>query len=253
MKAILVRVGVDHVYGHWNAPADPASRHFVYCPIPDSTRQAAGSGRGKYYRAGCRRDYAPYYVAFEQFLREYAPAGMKLPHFPLHLLDCCPHVDPDFEYLTFGDNGERRGSGLKGLRRGDLLVFYAGLRSLIEGQRLIYALIGLYVVDKVTLARSVPATLHDHNAHTRWTRISKKDIIVWADPRHSGRLLRYILIGEWRDRAYRVRRDILKAWGGLSVKGGYIQRSGVPPRFLDPERFCKWFQRQGAQLVKQNN
>ena len=36
-------------------------------------------------------------------------------------------------------------------------------------------------------------------------------------------------LGEWRDRAYRVRKDLLKTWGGLSVNDGYIQRSAVPP------------------------
>lgn len=34
MKAILVRIGIDQVYGRWNAPVDP-EYHFVYVPIPD--------------------------------------------------------------------------------------------------------------------------------------------------------------------------------------------------------------------------
>jgi hypothetical protein len=35
MKATLVRVGVDHAYGAWNAPVNPITGQFVYIPIPD--------------------------------------------------------------------------------------------------------------------------------------------------------------------------------------------------------------------------
>lgn len=49
MRAILVRIGVDHSYGHWNAPVDPVTCEFVYVPIPD--------GEKKRYRLRCRRGY----------------------------------------------------------------------------------------------------------------------------------------------------------------------------------------------------
>ena len=77
--------------------------------------------------------------------------------------------------------------------------------------------------------------------------------MVWAKPGVSGRLDRCISIGERRDRAYRVRKDLLETWGGLSVKDGYIQRSVVPPSFLDSGRFYEWFLRQNAVLLMQNN
>jgi hypothetical protein len=66
----------------------------------------------------------------------------------------------------------------------------------------------------------------------------------------SGRFDRCIPIGEWRDNAYRVRPDIEDAWGGLTVKNGYIQRSAVPPEFLDAARFHEWFQQQGVNCFK---
>jgi hypothetical protein len=66
-------------------------------------------------------------------------------------------------------------------------------------------------------------------------------------------LERCIPIGEWRDRAYRVRKDLLEAWGGLSVKNGYVQRSAVPPVFDNAKRFYDWFKRQSVQLVNRNN
>ena len=36
MKAILIRIGIDHEYGSWNAPVDSVSGRFVYVPIPET-------------------------------------------------------------------------------------------------------------------------------------------------------------------------------------------------------------------------
>jgi len=69
----------------------------------------------------------------------------------------------------------------------------------------------------------------------------------------SGRLQRCLPIGEYRDRAYRVRRDLLEQWGGLSVKDGYLQRSARLPRFLDAERITGWFASQRPILMQANN
>jgi hypothetical protein len=66
-------------------------------------------------------------------------------------------------------------------------------------------------------------------------------------------LERCIPIGEYRDNAYRVRRDVLEEWGGLGVKDGYIQRSGALPAFTDPKRFYAWFKKQQPTLVRKNN
>jgi hypothetical protein len=60
-------------------------------------------------------------------------------------------------------------------------------------------------------------------------------------------------IGEYRDRAYRVRKDLLAEWGGLSAKDGFIQRSAVPPFFNHPDRFQKWYDAQGPQWIMKNN
>ena len=111
------------------------------------------------------------------------------------------------------------------MTEGDLLVvFYSGLRPICPMKdRLIYALVGLYVVRDVVPAPNVPGNLRHENAHTRKKKIGKHDIVVRAKPGVSGRLERCIPIGEWRDRAYRVRKDLLKAWGGLTVRDGYIQ------------------------------
>ena len=164
------------------------------------------------------------------------------------------HLDPDFEHLTYGDRGDRRGAGISEVTQGDLLVFYSGLRPIRRMKdKLIYALVGLYVVRNVVLARSVPRNLRHENAHTRRKKIGNHDIVVRAKLGVSGRLERCIPIGEWRDRSYRVRKDLLKAWGGMSVRDGYIQRSAVPPNFLNAERFYHWYRLQSVPVVKRNN
>jgi len=38
MKAILVRVGIDCVYGGWNAPMNPETNEFIYVPINENDK-----------------------------------------------------------------------------------------------------------------------------------------------------------------------------------------------------------------------
>jgi hypothetical protein len=242
VRAILVRIGIDHSCGHWNAPIDPIMREFVYVPIPDA--------KNKQYRPGCRRAYREVVPALQSFSSKFGIKGMDLPS---DLLGRAMHLDPDFCTCTYGDNGRRRGSGIRDLARGDLLVFYAGLRSIRQKGRLIYALVGIYTVHRVTRAAEVPAPLWRDNAHTRWTRVSPDDIVVRASLVRSGRFSRCLPIGGWRNRAYRVRKDLLRAWGGISVRGGYIQRSARPPEFLRPERFVRWLENQHVELLRRNN
>jgi hypothetical protein len=163
------------------------------------------------------------------------------------------HLDPDFETLTYGDNGRWRGKEIAKLQENDLLVFYAGLRSIKAEGNLVYALVGAYVVQKVLRAVDVSARRRRENAHTRWKHISGADIVVRAKPRISGRFKRCIPIGEWRNRSYRVRKSVLKAWGGLSVIDGYIQRSARPPEFLKPKKFLRWLRTQNVELLQRIN
>jgi hypothetical protein len=59
------------------------------------------------------------------------------------LLERSMHLDPDFEYLTYGDEGSRRGAGMVDMSEGDLLVYYGGLRPVYHCEhKLIYALMG---------------------------------------------------------------------------------------------------------------
>ncbi|HON82198.1 MAG TPA: hypothetical protein PLN56_08080 [Methanoregulaceae archaeon] len=232
MNGLLVRVGIDSTSGGWNAPIDPRSGRFVYVPIPEEPLLI---------RDGLCRDFDELIPALQDF-------GITLPP---HLLGRPMHLDPDFKYLTFGDRYPRN-IPLQALVPGDFIIFYAGMRSIWpEDRELVYALIGFYEVDEVLSAASVPPERWNENAHTR-RKGNPRDIIVRARPGRSGRLARCIPIGEYRDRAYRVRQDILAAWGGLTVRDGYLQRSGRLPAMQDPLRFLRWFASFGIPLVREN-
>ncbi len=243
MKAILIRVGVDQTYGQWNAPVDPESGHFVYVPIPEK----------RAFRPGLERSYREVLPSLQRFALRFDFDLESSLGLPRSLLDRAMHLDPDFEWLTYGDNGDKRGAEIKHLSEGDLLVFYAGLQSVRASRKLIYGLVGLYVVDNVLPARSVLPDQYKSNAHTRRLKIAARDIVVRAKPSVSGRLTRCVPIGEWRDGAYRVTPGLLKTWGGLSVKDGYVQRSARPPAFLNASKFYLWFLRQEVELLQRNN
>lgn len=232
MKGLLVRVGIDSTDGNWNAPVLNATGEFAYVTITEA----------KPLRPGLARQYQEFAAAVKRL-------GQEL---PAHLLGRPTHLDPDFEYLTYGDQGQRAQSISK-LQRGDVLAFFAGLRPLEDPRGpLIYAIIGLYLIDEIVLATAVPRKRWAENAHTR-REPGTSDIVVRANPHGSGRLKSCIPIGEYRDNAYRVCRNLLSAWGYLNVKDGYIQRSARLPEFRDAARFYRWFKKQNPKLVPVNN
>jgi hypothetical protein len=168
------------------------------------------------------------------------------------------HLDPDFSHLTYGDRGERAKQLRTHLGSGDLIVFYAALLDVRPDIRplryLTYSLIGLMVVDELLFAVDVPTSDRDRNAHSRRVlRPDAQDVIVTGRPGVSGRLRRSLPIGEYRNGAYRVRRNLIELWGGLSVKDGYLQRSARLPQLLDPQRFLGWLHEQGPSLMPANN
>jgi hypothetical protein len=173
---------------------------------------------------------------------------------PSNLAAANMHLDPDFEHLTYGDSGTRRGKVLADLGSGDVVVFYSGLKPVTASEhRLVYALVGLYRVAASLRVDSIHASQWSENAHTRCIDREGKDVIIRAKPGSSGRLKKCIPIGVFRDRAYRVERTTLAEWGGLSCRDGYLQRSAVLPTLLDPPRFMQWLERQEPELISSNN
>jgi hypothetical protein len=252
MKAALVRIGIDQAYGKWNAPVCPDSKHFVYVPIPE---QPENPNRIEtQFQPGLARSFNEFTPPLQDFCgTRNLDMSIDL-KFPAELLERKVHLDPDFSFLTYGDEGARRGARMADMKDGDLLAFYAGLKPIAKCQhKLVYALIGLFVVKEVVRADDIPMQRWQENAHTRKLKRGTADIVVRAKPELSGRLKTCLPIGEYRDRAYRVTKDLLDAWGGLSVEDGFIQRSAVPPLFSDPNRFYQWFLKQNIPLLNRNN
>lgn len=236
MNVLLVRVGADQskAGGSWNGPVDGNSGDFAYVSIPETSP----------VHIGMEKPYNSLTSVLMRFSVQ-LPPNLRLKHM---------HLDPDFVHLTYGDQGERAKQLRTNLHANDMIVFYAGLADIRGTAELVYGIIGLFVVQDLILAAKILAHDRDTNAHSRRVLApGAEDIVVRACPGVSGRLKRCLPIGEYRDRAYRVRRDLLGEWGGLSVRDGYLQRSARLPRFLDPSRFLLWMERQEPVLVHANN
>ena len=143
MKAILVRIGIDHAYGAWNAPVHPVTGRFVYVPIPDGSK--------KTYSAGNAHGFDEIAAPLTKFAELYVARDLD---YPVALRQRYMHLDPDFDHLTYGDNGTRRGARIATLGPNDLVVFYAGLRSILDPNELVYGLIGLFVGAHFLAGRS---------------------------------------------------------------------------------------------------
>ena len=236
MNAQLVRVGADRSTGggSWNGPVDGDSGDFAYIAIPETSP----------VHIGMEKPYSTLDAVLARFRVE-LPAHLRLQRM---------HLDPDFAHLTYGDQGERAKQLRTHLHTNDMIVFYSGLADVRSATELVYAIIGLFVVQDFLVAADIPAHDRDTNAHSRRVLApSAQDLVVRGRPGVSGRLKRCLRIGEYRDRAYRVRRDLLDEWGGLSVKDGYLQRSARLPRFLDAPRFLRWMEKQRPVLIQANN
>ena len=96
-KVLLVRVGIDSSYGRWNAPVNPFTYEFAYVPIPEEHKQ-------KQILLEYRKSYNPFVNVCERY-------NVK---FPEELLDKLAHLDPDFEFLSYGDEN-RKGTQIKEL------------------------------------------------------------------------------------------------------------------------------------------
>ena len=161
------------------------------------------------------------------------------------------HLDPDFDYLTYGDRGAKGRQISTSMKPGDLIVFYASLRN-IRSSAIIYAVVVIFLIDYVRKAVEFEKSEACRNAHTRRQLASgSDDIVVVARAGVSGRLDRCLPIGDYRQRAYRVREELLAAWGGISAKGGYLLRSAVFPSLLYPQKCSSWWSEQKRTLVRQ--
>jgi hypothetical protein len=115
-----------------------------YCSQLDRPRSSAyvSIPETKPIREGMEKPYKSLLSVLSKF-------GVDL---PAHLAPQHMHLDPDFDYLTYGDQGERAKQLSEKVRnKGDIIAFYAGLKD-VRGKQLIYAIIGLFIVDEIILA-----------------------------------------------------------------------------------------------------
>jgi hypothetical protein len=187
---------------------------------------------------------------FDEVLGPLKPFQAALPR---GLLGAAAHFDPDFEFLTYGDQGARAKRIREVLGGNDpgFIVFYGGFCDVSSGT-IFDAIIGIYRVAEVIDADAIPSSRWHENAHTRRRR-NKGDVVVRATKTKSGRLKKGIVIGRYRHGAHRVDKAVLTEWGGLDVRDGYIQRSVWLPEFTKPDRFLKWLKAQRPQLIAANN
>jgi hypothetical protein len=235
-------VGIDSEYGKWNAPCNPNSGDFVYVPIPENNR--------------VKVQYEKPYSLVNQYLGKFSKNNYleKEIRLPSHLQSKFMHLDPDFKYLTYGDDDKGRGRRLSELNPGDFVVFYASFNPIVEySDNLVYGLIGYYEVEEVLNAYEVKEDEFDHNAHTRKEMIYEHDLVLRGKAGSSGRFSKLIPVGEYRERAYRVKKDILDEWGGIGIKNGFIQKNNPYPWFNKPNNFLSWLDGQEYKLLQRNN
>jgi hypothetical protein len=150
-QVVLLRVGIDTGCGGINGPIF-ANRSFEFIPIDadyDSKRRTYGNTRGRhgqmfidYFRDGRRKE---------------------------RMRDKPMHFDPEFATYTYGDPTRPKQS-LRKLKRGDLLVFYAGL----EGCRDCKTPASLYIIGYFIVAQA--------GTYADFTR--KEILQLFADNQH---------------------------------------------------------------------
>src|SRR3954453_13766401 len=107
MNVVLLRVGIDTGCGGIHSPLF-ADDSFEFIPIPDR------GGRDE-------RTYGNTVGSSGLPLVRYFPAGRRQ-----LMTNQSMHLDPEFSTFTYGDPTPPK-RGLRNLRAGDLLVFYAGM------------------------------------------------------------------------------------------------------------------------------
>lgn len=149
MKMVLLRVGVDSGSGGIQGPLF-SDGSFEFIPIPDS------SGHGA-------RTYGNTIGTKGSPLAAYFPE-----HRRQSIQTQAMHTDPEFESFTYGDPTSPK-ARLRELRKGDMLVFYAGLSGWDHECAPALYLIGYFVVEWAGRASDMPddqrSTRFEKNFH----------------------------------------------------------------------------------------
>lgn len=164
-RVCLLRVGIDTGCGGMLGPLfRDGSFEFVPIPENDATRgRTYGEINGK--KTG-------------QPLSSFFPVQRQK-----RVAKIVAHYDPEFDTFTYGDPTRPKRS-LNGLRGGDLLVFYAGLKphDFEDNKKLGLYIIGYFEVEVVGLCADFSAgdlnALFSNNFHVKHGRDEKELILV---------------------------------------------------------------------------
>ncbi|WP_431062562.1 hypothetical protein [Methanobacterium sp.] len=166
--------------------------------------------------------------------------GKKFAYYlPEKIKDRKLHFDPEFDTYTYGDTGYKSKYLLK-LNKGDLLVFYAGLKPYnnTNFEEALY-IIGYLTVEKVIDFSALSeneinefSIFLSNNAHIKRISGYNNVVVVYGNKKKSKLLDNAILISERKlnsiGRKYHAVSAQIEKSLGIS---GSIQRS-IPPRFI---------------------
>ena len=237
MQAVLLRVGLDTGVGQTNGPLFK-NGSFEFVPIPDQFKkkgancQTYGNTAGRYGRK----------------LLEYFPERLHE-----KCRDISIHNDPEFETFTYGDPTPPKAS-LRRLRKGDLLIFYAGLHGWnFESAPALY-IVGYFEVEKAGKAAdySLAELKRDfrRNFHVRHKSVfdDQRNRLVLVKGNEKSRLLQKarLMSAMGTDRNGRplkvLSAEMQRIFGDF---GGHLSFQRSPPRWVSPEFVAK-----AAQFVR---
>ena len=178
-----------------------------------------------------------------RFIATIGRSGRSLSTYVLKRLQDAPvNYDPEFETFTYWDPTTVKRNYLLKLDKGDLLVFYAGLKPY---ENSVYDtalfLIGYFTIDRIIdfdkKKEQIPAYCEEftNNAHVRRDNWYYKLVIATGDKKKSRLLDRAVKISERRpNKAGRLTYATsaeMEQYLGINC---FIERS-VPPRFIEGE------------------
>lgn len=224
VQMALLRVGIDSGSGGIQGPLFHDGT-FEFIPIPDDAevgKDTYGNTRGRYGRALV--EYFPE--------RRRATASQR----PMH-------VDPEFETFTYGDPTKPK-RGLRNLKKGDVLAFYAGLKGWDFHCPPALYIVGYFVVKAAGLASDFdPVKLREvfgSNFHVKHLSVFARDrkTLVLVKGGSGSRLLKYAhcisCVGHDCDgRPLKVLSK--QAIGIFGDFGGRISIQRSPPRWVADE------------------
>jgi hypothetical protein len=195
---LLIRVGIDTQTGGCVAPLFPNGA-FEYIPIPHNPERCPTNETHTYSDMKGRSG---------RYLAEFMPPKYRNHH---------PHNDPEFTTFTYGDPAKEKACKMSQLEKGDLLIFYAGLKKLADtgkGKVRTY-FIGYFTVEKIYDFRGETKAVREsyfrevpNNAHTKLDRDCEEHnnlVIVKGkeDTKESKLLSKALPLGD--DRGYVLR------------------------------------------------